>query len=83
MDKIPGMRNGPPLQMQQQIPLFADLVIHTASIQCADSPDGKKLLRFVMPNGLAIMVPLDPTGVEAVITQLKGSGLSVARPGQI
>jgi hypothetical protein len=76
---IPGMNGAPPMPQQQQASLFADLVIHMAGISVSDSPDGKKLVRFLMPNGLAVMIPLDEAGVEALCTQLKGSGLTVAR----
>lgn len=71
------MKQGTP-QLQQQPPLFADIVIHSASVQVANQGD-KKLLRFAMPNGLAVMIPLDKTAVEALITQLRGSNITVAR----
>jgi hypothetical protein len=72
------MKNGP-VGPPQQLPLFADIMIHAANIQVGDSPDGKKLLRFLMPNGLAVTILLDNTGVEALITQLKGTNITVAR----
>lgn len=83
-DGIPGILKAGP---QQQVPMriTREMVIHMAAIQVVDHPDGggRKILRFVCPDGLAIGVPLDTQGIEAVVQGLRGTGLTVHRSGTI
>lgn len=57
-----------------------NLVVMMASLNVLDAPDGTtKLLQFMLPTGRAYTFPLDPTAVETLIAQLKGSPVQVAR----
>lgn len=82
MPQIPGMFNG---QSGPQVQLSRELVLHQAAINVSDRPDleGAKALRFIQPDGFCILIPLDANGVETLIQALRGTGISIARPGML
>lgn len=82
MDAVPGIKKNEP-ERQLQAPVSAELVLHSCGISVAQLPDGQTLLRLVTPFGLAVSVKFDEGGREALITQMKGSNIQVARPGQV
>lgn len=82
MDAVPGIKKNEGPQ-QLQAPLSAELMLHACGISVAQAADGRTVVRFVTPFGLAVSIPFDDAGKDALITQLKGSNIQVARPGQV